>query len=286
MPKPGDVIDNYLLNEKLGSLGCYIETWRATDEQGVGVVIKHHYTAVMDDHGGYVSDLTKKVAELLPQIERLTTLPARPGLAPWVRYHFDPAHQRLLLCRPYYDDCLEQRVPIARTPDLLERLGELAQAIDFLQQHNLGSLNLVPGNLFIAGGQAYLGDYGLLELHKLIESSYSGPRPFVGGVNYLLGRDMQRVQRGNVFDLALLYYYLRTGRIAFGNFVCDSPTNFYAVLAKFYEGQQRYEEIGELCLDALPELVERQIVARALAKDSSQRFSTCAQLVASLASGQ
>ena len=104
MLNPGDIIENYVLNVQLGRKGWYIETWRATDKHGFDVIVKLYHTTVYDDYDSQRHDLTQKIAEILPQIEHLVSLSSIPGVASWLRYHFEPDRRYLILCRRHYPD--------------------------------------------------------------------------------------------------------------------------------------------------------------------------------------
>ncbi len=97
---------------------------------------------------------------------------------------------------------------------------------------------------------------------------------------------VHRLNEGGQFGLAAVYFYLRTGRIVFGNYVWSPTIPFFEVVVKHTQSMGEYESTGELCLDALPDPQERRAVARALSRDPAERFPSCVQFVTSLTSGE
>ena len=290
MLKPGDIIENYVLNVQLGRKGWYIETWRARDKHGFDVIVKLHHTTVHDDYDSQRHNLTQKIAEILPQIEHLVSLPSMPGVASWLRYHFEPDRRYLILCRRHYPDRLADRFPVNPTgarnrgpdPDFLEAFQEIAKAVDLLQENIAETIPIVPSNLLMEGSQAYLADFGLEKLHDLIEQGYAGPR-MIGESS---ANHVHRLNEGGQFGLAAVYFYLRTGRIVFGNYVWSPTIPFFEVMVKYTQSMGEYESTGEFHLDALPDPQERRAVARALSRDPAERFPSCVQFVTSLTSGE
>ena len=289
MLKPGDIIEDYVLNEQLGGRGWYIEAWRATDRHGADVVIKLHHTTVHDEYDSHRHDLTQEIAQMLPPIEHLVSLPPMPGVASWLRYHFKPDRNYLILCRRHFPERMVDRFPVSSTgarnggpnPEFLEAFREIARAVDLLQDDIPGTIPIVPSNLLMEGSQAYLADFGLERLHDLIEQAYAGSRT----IGESSANQLHRLIEGGQFGLAAVYYYLRTGRITFGDYLWNPTIPFSEVVVEYAQSISEYESTGEFRLEALPDPKERRAVARALSRDPAERFPSCLQFVVSLASG-
>ncbi len=280
MRKPGDSIGRCLLKEKIGELGFYIKTWRATDERGVEVVLKLHHSIVSSEYDPATNNLSDKVAGMVPRLDCLVAMPPHPGIAPWTQCEFNPEQDYLLLRRLYYRDSLGDQVPIPYTPQYIGILDEIAKGIDFLQNQRVGHAAMFPGNLLTDGSHGYFADFGLEELHHLIETGYDGPRP--GGTKLKFFFDQLAGLRGDeeiVAKFGALYFYLRTGKFVFGSFAWGPDSASHRV----FHAMKEYRETGRLCLDALPNLREREAVARALTTDKSQRFASCSEFMTTIA---
>jgi len=187
-----------------------------------------------------------------------------PGVAPWFRYHFEPEREYLILSRRHYPERLADRFPVSATGtrnggpnhDFLEALRGIAGAVDLLQDHIPETIPIVPNNLLMEGSQAYLADFGLERLHDLIEQGYAGPRV----IGESSANHLHRLTEGGQFGLAAVYFYLRTGRIIFGNYLWNPTIPFSEVVVKYARSMAEYERTGEFRLEALPDPQERRAV--------------------------
>ncbi len=143
----------------------------------------------------------------------------------------------------------------------------IGAAVAYLHDHGIVHRDLKPGNIFSDEGIVKVGDYGL---SKFISCSRrSGQTGSVGTVHYMApevanGRYGKEI---DIYALGIMLYEMLTGHVPF-------------------EG----ESLGEILmkhLTTLPDLSAlaepyRSVVARALAKDPAQRFTTVAEMVDAL----
>ena len=154
-------------------------------------------------------------------------------------------------------------------------MDELARAVDFLNEprHKTGDGGLVgvqhrdikPHNIFLVGGSARLADFGLAKVLEATSASHTGRMsPHYVAPEVIEGR----VSRwSDQYSLAVTYAQLRTGRRPFAG---DS---IHQVIYKHLHEPPD--------LSGLPE-EERQVVARALAKQPEDRWPTCRAFVLGL----
>jgi serine/threonine protein kinase len=151
--------------------------------------------------------------------------------------------------------------------DAMEWMSGIAAGVGYLHDHGIVHRDLKPGNIFRDDGQIKIGDYGL---SKFISCSRrSGQTESIGTVHYMApevsnGRYGKEI---DIYALGIILYEMLTGHVPF-------------------EG----ESIGEVLmkhLTAEPPVTNvpepyRQVVARALAKDPTQRFASVAEMMQSL----
>src|SRR5262249_42821596 len=146
---------------------------------------------------------------------------------------------------------------------------EVAEVLDVLNlQHHLLHLDVKPDNVFLISGHAKLGDFSLVtELEGSashdravgLSPQYAAPEVFLA----------QPSAQSDQYSLAILYAELRTGQPPFEG--------------KSAQHLMLLHSTREPALDGLP-AEEREVVARALAKDPEERFPCCKDFVKALRS--
>src|SRR2546423_1974325 len=150
---------------------------------------------------------------------------------------------------------------------LLRFIRDAAEALDHMnEKHNLQHLDIKPRNLFLISDRVKVADFGLVKHLERQSASgllggvtplYAPPETFTGKIS----------QTSDQYSLAVVYQELLTGQRPF-------------VGKNVRQLAQQHLQV-EPDLRALPE-AERPIVARALAKDPTQRFANCMGFLAQL----
>ena len=174
------------------------------------------------------------------------------------------ADQNLVQC---FDEHEAAGLPGIPRDILLSYMVDTAEVLDVLaRQHQLQHLDIKPANVFLLGGHAKVGDYGLVsrlqlgsafdepELERGLTPRYVAPEILNGRVDI----------RSDQYSLALMYQELLTGKF---------PYNGRSVRQLLSQHTS-----GEPDLSPLP-TNDREAVRRALAKDPAQRFPTCLAFV-------
>ena len=146
---------------------------------------------------------------------------------------------------------------------LIDLLRDAADALDFLsQKHELQHLDIKPGNLLIVADRIKVADFGLVkDLQEQNQSLVGGLTPTYAAPEIFDGRPDRRSDQ---YSLAIVYQELLTGQMPFNG-------RSTAELARQHLNQAPN-------LDSLPP-ADRPIIARALAKNPLNRFSSCRQLI-------
>lgn len=165
------------------------------------------------------------------------------------------------------EELLDRHPTGLSTEDACDWFSGIAAGVGYLHDHGIVHRDLKPGNIFRDDGQVKLGDYGL---SKFISCSRrSGQTESIGTVHYMApevanGRYGKEI---DIYALGIILYEMLTGQVPFeGESVGE-------VLMKHLT--------AEPSLDKLPDGY-RQVVARALAKDPTTRFSSVGEMVHAL----
>jgi len=163
-----------------------------------------------------------------------------------------------------------QRLSPADKDELLRAFLQSARGLQALHARSLVHFDIKPANVFMKGGVARLGDYGLSKLVTHSRGSLSMGR----GTPYYMAPEMLKRRgdvRSDIYSLGVMLYEILCGKVPFTG---DSE---WEVL------RQHENTPPELPTHLTP--IERAVLQRCLAKQPEERFESVDELVAMLESG-
>jgi len=255
--EPGfEPIEGYVLRERIGA-GGYGEVWLADAPGGLQKAIKFVFGTIDERAGNELRSLQRIRAVHHPFILSLERI--------------EIVNNQLMVVTELADGSLLDRfnefhnrgligIPRSR---LLEYLRDTADALDFLcQKHDLQHLDVKPANLLLVADRVKVADFGLIkDIQNKSMSVMAGMTPTYAPPEMFDGRPGRFSDQ---YSLAIVYQELLTGTLPF-----NGRTTAQLASEHLHKAPN---------LDALP-LLERPIIAKALAKKPSQRFSSCRELV-------
>ena len=157
----------------------------------------------------------------------------------------------------------------AEKASLMQAFVQTARGLQALHARSLVHFDVKPANVFIKGGVARLGDYGLSKLVTHSRGSLSMGRgtPYYMAPEMLHGRGDER---SDVYSMGVMLYELLCGEVPFAG---DSG---WAVL-------RQHETASPDMPGHLTEL-ERDVLNRCLAKDPARRFASVQALLDAIGS--
>jgi serine/threonine protein kinase len=164
-----------------------------------------------------------------------------------------------------FAECKKAGLPGIPRDELIGYFTELAEAMDYLHQHNVMHRDIKPANLLLHKGHAKVADFGLarhLDPNEISGTfcgtpAFMGPEVYSGEVSF----------PADQYSLACSYVEMRRG---------EPP---YSGRNPFVLAQQVLNDPPDL--KGLPS-AEQKVLARALAKVPGDRFPNCAEFVKAL----
>jgi serine/threonine-protein kinase PpkA len=156
--------------------------------------------------------------------------------------------------------------------DRIEALSlfvQVARGVHALHERGLVHFDLKPANVYLLGGLARVGDYGLSKLVSRSRNSLT----FGRGTPYYMAPEVLNHKgdaRSDIYSLGVMLYELLTGDVPF------KGSSEWEVLRK-HESEAPVFPVGMVDRD-------REVLERALAKDPAQRFQTAGALLAAITS--
>lgn len=258
--KTSEPIPGYVVKERIG-VGGYGEVWSAQAPGDLMKAIKFVY--------GYFDD--KRAARELKALNRIKQV-RHPFLLSLER--FEIVDGQLLIVTELADMSLKDRFeqigaggkPGIPRAELLGYMRDAADALDYMRENfALQHLDVKPENMLLVGGRVKVADFGLVkELQDHTASLMGGLTPIYASPEVF---DDRPSEHSDQYSLAIVYQEMLTGILPF-------PGRTPAQLASQH-------------LHARPRLTplpaaDQLVVARALAKDPQQRYSSCREMIDSL----
>ncbi|MFQ5507310.1 MAG: serine/threonine-protein kinase, partial [Planctomycetota bacterium] len=141
--------------------------------------------------------------------------------------------------------------------DALRIFVQTVRGVQALHEHSLIHFDLKPGNIFLKGDIARVGDYGLSKLISESRLSLS----FGRGTPYYMAPEMLHRRgdhRSDIYSLGVIFYECLSGRVPF------TGENEWEVLKGHEEGRVDYPD--SIATEY------RRIIGRMLAKEPRERY--------------
>jgi serine/threonine-protein kinase len=164
-----------------------------------------------------------------------------------------------------------QRPESAAIETKLDLMIQICEGLRAAHSHGIFHRDVKPGNLLVrSDAELKIVDFGIA---RLASSSMTASGLIVGTPDYMSpeqARGDNADARSDIFSAGAVFYFILTGRKPF------AATGLTAVLAKV----QREDPLPLRETEAPPALA--RIVFKALAKEVTDRYQTCAQMIAEL----
>ncbi len=254
-PLPG-----YRIQERIGA-GGYGEVWRTEAPGGISKAIKVIYGRHDDERALRELNALNRIKEV-----------RHPFLLSLERIELVGGHLVIVTelasssMKSLFEQYRQSGLPGIPRAELLAHLGDAADALDYIsQEHSLQHLDVKPENLLLVGGRTKVADFGLVkDLQDVHSSIIGGLTPVYAAPELFDGRP---TIHSDQYSLAIVYQEMLTGALPY-----EGRTTAQ-LAAQHLHSRPR--------LDSLPPS-DRDIIGRALSKDSAQRFPSCREMVARL----
>ena len=257
-------IPGYRLYERVGA-GGYGEVWSAEAPGELVKAVKFVY--------GYLNE--ERASRELKALHRIKGV-RHPFILSLERIEIVDGH--LIIVTELADCSLKDRFEVCHQggqsgiprDELLSHLRDAADALDYMNEHHgLQHLDVKPENLLLVGGRIKVADFGLVkDMEETSASMMGGLTPLYAPPEVFDGRPSRRSDQ---YSLAIVYQEMLTGVLPF-------PGKTAAQLAaQHLSAQPRLNNLS-------PE--DKEVIAKALAKNPDDRFANCREMVDSLIRGR
>lgn len=253
-------IEGYRLVERLGS-GGFGEVWKAVAPGGLSKAVKFVYGS-MDE---------RRAEQELKSLSRIKEV-RHPFLLSLER--FEVIDGQLIIVTELADyslkdrfaECRAQGLPGIPRQELLTYIRDAADALDYMSEDfGLQHLDVKPENLLLVGKRVKVADFGLVkDLHGSNASVTGGVTPMYATPEAFDGKVSRQSDQ---YSLAIVYQEMLTGLRPF-------PGKTALQLA--VQHLKSPPMLDPLCPG------DRMVLKRALSKQASDRYPTCAAMVADL----
>jgi hypothetical protein len=253
-------LPGYTLSTRLGA-GGYGEVWLAHAPGGLTKAVKFIFGSYNDKRAEHELRALQKVKEVrhpfLLSLERIEVVDGRLVIVT------ELADSSL---KDRFDECIKEGLVGIPRAELLSYLRDAADALDYLShKHSLQHLDVKPENLLLLAQHVKVADFGLVkDVGKSQASLVGGLTPLYSAPEVFQGSPSTHSDQ---YSLAVLYQEMLTGVLPFSGVTAAELTM-----------QHLHEEPD---LSPLP-TADRYLLSRALAKEPTQRFANCTDLIAAL----
>jgi len=245
-------IPGYVLRARLGS-GGYGEVWEAEVPGGLRKAVKFVYGRLDESRAQSELKSLNRIKEIghpfLLSIERIEIVDGR-----------------LVIVTELAQGCLKKRFDACRQAgmsgiprdELLGYIRDASDALDFIhERHGLQHLDIKPENLLMVGNHVKVADFGLLKDLKESLSMVGGMTAIYCPPEALNGRPSRHSDQ---YSLAIVYQEMLTGQLPFGGRTA---------------AQLAAQHLHSPPMLAVLPPADHPVLARALAKNPDQRFTSC-----------
>ena len=252
-------IPGYSLVQFLGEGACG-QVWRAIGPGGVRAALKFIRLSER------ISEAELRALELIKNLDDHPNVMSVRGI--W------ESNGYLIVAMSLGDRTLMDRLDEAKkegfagipADELLEYMNDAARGIDFLNERHILHRDIKPQNiLMVAGRGIKIADFGLAKFQeKALATSSGSMTPAYAPPEFFAG---QASTRSDQYSLAVAYCQLRSGQLPYSGPIAE-------IVVGHINGTPNLSFLAA---------GERQVVARALAKDPNERWPDCRSFVRALA---
>ena len=253
-------IPGYRLVERIGA-GGYGEVWKVEAPGGLVKALKLVYGQLDEDRASRELKALQRIKDVrhpfLLSLERIEVVDGRLMILT------ELAEKSL---KDHFDECREAGECGISEQELISHMSDSADVLDYMSEsYDLQHLDIKPENLLLVGGRVKVADFGLVKkLQDVSVSLMGGLTPLYAPPELFDGRPSRWSDQ---YSLAIVYQEMLTAVLPF-------PGKSAAQLASQH-------------MHAPPRLTvlpasQRPVLAKALSKDPTARFSSCREFVTAL----